>query len=68
MSFRQPSLRLVELERRLCPYYPAFAVFGILCCIANLTLNEGASRLVAVVWVVVVPLWISRYLACRRGR
>lgn len=56
---------LGSFERRFVPYYPWFAGFGVLCFVANLTLNQGAIRLIALMWVVIVPLWISRYRVYR---
>jgi Flp pilus assembly protein TadB len=59
---------LVRLDRAFAPYYLLAAGFGALCFIANLTLNTGRMRLIALVWVVVVPLWIQRYRQHRNAR
>ena len=55
------------LERTLAPLYPYFALFGTLCFITTLTFSEGRARLLALVWLVLVPLWLRR-LAIYRSR
>jgi Flp pilus assembly protein TadB len=55
-------------DKALLPYYWLAAVFGTLCFLANVMLNTGWTRLLAVVWVIAVPLWIRRYLQYRRTR
>ncbi|WP_146169487.1 hypothetical protein [Actinoplanes italicus] len=62
------DVAMARLERALVPYYWLAAVFGVLCFIANVTLNDGAGRLIALVWVVLIPLWTMRYIRYRRTR
>ncbi|MEU7867372.1 hypothetical protein [Dactylosporangium sp. NPDC049140] len=70
------SMRLVDrvaqvlfsLDRAFAPYYRVAALFGTLCFVANVMLNTGRMRLLAVVWVIAVPLWIRRYQQYRRRR
>ena len=59
---------MARMERAVVPYYWLAAFFGILCFIVNVTLNHGAGRLIALVWVVLVPLWTTRYIRYRRAR
>jgi len=63
-----PSEALAKLDRAFAPYYPLAAALGTLCFIANLTLSNGLTRLIALVWVVLVPLWIQRYRQHRNAR
>lgn len=62
------STPIVGIERRVAPYYPVAALFGLLFFVASLTLGEGLERWIALVWVVLVPLWISRYNVYRASR
>jgi hypothetical protein len=57
---------MARLDKAFARYYWIAAVVGTLCFVANLTLNTGLGRLVALFWVVIVPLWIRRYLQWRR--
>lgn len=54
-----------SLDKAFAPYYWLAAVLGTLCFVANVMLNPGWVRLLAVVWVIAVPLWIRRYLQYR---
>ncbi len=59
---------LRSFDRAIAPYYWLYAVFGTLCFVVIVTLNTGWMRLLAVVWVIAVPLWTHRYLQYRRNR
>ncbi|MFF5225092.1 hypothetical protein [Dactylosporangium sp. NPDC000521] len=59
---------LRNVDKAVAPYYWLYAAFGTLCFVAIVTLNTGWMRLLAVVWVIAVPLWIHRYLRYRRTR
>jgi hypothetical protein len=55
-----------SFDKAVAPYYWIYAAFGTLCFVAIVMLNTGWMRLLAVVWVIAVPLWIRRYLQYRR--
>jgi hypothetical protein len=55
-----------SFDKAIAPYYWLYAMFGTLCFVAIVMLNTGWMRLLAVVWVIAVPLWIRRYLHHRR--
>jgi Flp pilus assembly protein TadB len=55
-------------NRAFAPYYLLAAAFGMLCFVVQLTLNTGWMRLIALGWVVIVPLWIRRYRQHRNAR
>ncbi|MET7426162.1 hypothetical protein [Dactylosporangium sp. NPDC005555] len=56
------------LDRAFAPYYLLVAAVGTLCFVVQLTLNTGWMRLIALGWVVIVPLWIQRYRQHRNAR
>ncbi|WP_327007649.1 hypothetical protein OHA72_10460 [Dactylosporangium sp. NBC_01737] len=55
-----------SFDKAVAPYYWIFAAFGTFCFVTIVMLNTGWMRLLAVVWVIAVPLWIRRYLQYRR--
>jgi len=58
--------QVMSLDKAFARYYWPAAALGTLCFVANVMLNTGWMRLLAVVWVIAVPLWIRRYLQYRR--
>ena len=68
MSDMRVSDRLKNLDKWFAPYYWLAAVLGTLCFLANVTLSTGGTRLIAVVWVILVPLWIRRYVQYRKAQ
>jgi len=68
MSDMRVSDRLKNLDKWFAPYYWLAAVLGTLCFLANVTLSTGGTRLIAVVWVILVPLWIRGYVQYRKAQ
>ena len=55
-------------ERSFLPLYPYAAAFGALCGVSNLLWSDGWTKLLALVWGILIPLWLSRWWAYRQGR
>ncbi len=58
---------MTQLECRLAPFYPAFIVLGILCFIVGMLSDSTAQRVIALVWLGLVPQWVLRYRRYRQG-
>jgi Flp pilus assembly protein TadB len=56
-----------DFERRLAPYYPVFIALGIFFFVIGMLNGRPIARLVALIWLLAVPLWVIRYRAYRRG-
>lgn len=57
---------VTNYERRLAPFYPAFIVFGIACFVVGMASGSTWQRVIALVWLILVPLWLGRYRMYRR--
>lgn len=44
------------------------AVFGVACCVITLLFSNGWTKLLALVWFVIVPLWLFQWWRYRQSR
>ncbi|WP_369056598.1 hypothetical protein [Kineococcus terrestris] len=51
----------------LARYYPAFIAVGIVFFVISLWTVDGWGKLIALVWVVAVPLWAYQYRRYRQS-
>lgn len=58
---------MADFERRLAPFYPVFIAFGILFFVVGMFSGSVVQRVMALVWLLLVPLWVFRYRVYRRG-
>lgn len=69
--FNKPPKRVrpaASWERSFLPLYPYAAALGALCGISTLLWSDGWTKLIVLVWVIAIPLWLSRWWDYRQGR
>ena len=72
MPKRRPRPELTRgyaaVHAALIPLYPVSAAVGIAAAIYQVGWEDGQDRWRALVWVVLVPLWLRSWWAHRRDR
>jgi hypothetical protein len=60
--------RYAPIHRAFVKTYPFFAAFGVLCAVVTLVTEHGRHKLLALVWVVAVPVLLRQWWLQRQGR